>query len=71
MNILYGIQLNGNGHLTRSLEVINKLKERGHSVDIVTSGGNSNLSIDLEHKHFKGLDLFLSKMGSVDWFKTI
>ena len=27
-------------------EALNKLKERGHSVDIVTSGGNSNLSID-------------------------
>lgn len=71
MNILYGIQLNGNGHLTRSLEVIDKLKQRGHKVDIVTSGGNSNLPIDLPHRHFQGLDLFLSKMGSVDWFKTI
>ena len=29
MNILYGIQLNGNGHITRSIELIdNLLKKR-------------------------------------------
>lgn len=26
MKILYGVQSNGNGHITRSLDVINKLK---------------------------------------------
>ena len=37
MKILYGVQLNGNGHLTRSIEVINKLRSRGHLVDIITN----------------------------------
>lgn len=71
MRILYGIQLNGNGHLTRSIEVIESLKERGHKVDIITSGNNSNLKPKLKHTHFKGLDLFLSGLGSVLWFKTL
>jgi uncharacterized protein (TIGR00661 family) len=71
MKILYGIQLNGNGHLTRSIEVISELRKRGHKVDIITSGGNSNLELKEEHIHFKGLDLFLNKFGSISWIKTI
>lgn len=30
MKILYGIQATGNGHITRSREVVRLLKERGH-----------------------------------------
>jgi uncharacterized protein (TIGR00661 family) len=71
MRILYGIQLNGNGHLTRSVEIIGNLIKRGHLVDVITSGNNSNLKPDFEHKHFKGLDLFLNELGSVSWFKTL
>jgi len=36
MKILYGIQLTGNGHLTRSVQIIRELKKRGHEVDIIT-----------------------------------
>jgi uncharacterized protein (TIGR00661 family) len=71
MKILYGIQMNGNGHLTRSLEVINTLKERQHKIDIVTSGNNSSLPHDIKSTHFRGLDLMLNDFGSVSWFKTI
>jgi uncharacterized protein (TIGR00661 family) len=71
MKILWGIQLNGNGHLTRSIEVINKLRSRGHLVDIITSGENCNLDLGIEHKHFKGLDLFLDDYGSISWMKTL
>lgn len=73
MNILYGIQLNGNGHLTRSQEVIKELLKRGHNVDIITSGGKSSLDLNLKCNitHFKGLDLFLNQYGSISWMKTI
>jgi UDP:flavonoid glycosyltransferase YjiC (YdhE family) len=50
MKILYGIQLNGNGHITRSIELIDKLKSVGYEVDVVTSGSNSNLELPFEHK---------------------
>ena len=71
MKILYGIQLNGNGHITRSIELINKLKSIGYEVDIISSGNNSNLELPFEHKHFDGLSIFSNKSGSIDWRKTI
>ena len=71
MKILYGIQLNGNGHITRSIELINKLKSVGYEVDVVSSGNNSNLELPFEHKHFTGLSIFFSDLGSIDWTKTI
>ena len=45
MNILYGIQCTGNGHLTRSLKVVCRLKKMGHNVDILFSGKNYNKNI--------------------------
>ena len=45
MKILYGIQLTGNGHITRSIQIIKSLKESGCEVDIITSGNNSQLEI--------------------------
>lgn len=70
MKILYGIQLNGNGHITRSLEVVNKLKELGHDVNIISSGNKSSLKIKT-YKSFKGIDLYYTSNGKVNWFKTI
>lgn len=70
MKILYGIQLNGNGHITRSLEIINKLIESGHNVDIISSGGKSSLKIKT-FKSFKGIDLYYKSTGEVNWLKTI
>lgn len=70
MKILYGIQLNGNGHITRSLEVINKLKDEGYKVDVITSGGRSSLKIN-SIKSYKGIDIYYKKDGSINWLKTI
>ena len=71
MKILYGIQLNGNGHITRSIEIISTLKERGFEVDIITSGENSNLDLPFEvKKHFKGFSLHYNKSGSINWLKS-
>ena len=38
MKILYGIQGTGNGHVTRSTLIIDKLQQRGASVDVLFSG---------------------------------
>ena len=38
MKILYGIQATGNGHLTRSREVVTALRRAGHHVDALLSG---------------------------------
>jgi len=72
MRILYGIQLTGNGHLTRSIHIIRELKERGHDIDIITSGSSSQLRIPYEVKARKeGLSFFYDRNGGIDWFKTI
>jgi len=72
MKILYGIQLTGNGHITRSIQIIKSLKEKGCEVDIITSGNNSQLELPFEVKsHYKGLSFFYNKSGGIDWIKTI
>lgn len=38
MKILYGIQATGNGHITRSLEVVRALRRAGHDVLVLLSG---------------------------------
>lgn len=72
MRILYGIQLTGNGHITRSIQIIKSLKEKGCDVDIITSGNNSQLELPFEVKnHYRGLSFFYNRSGGIDWIKTI
>jgi UDP:flavonoid glycosyltransferase YjiC (YdhE family) len=40
MNILYGVQTTGNGHISRSREVIRQLKRSGHQVQVILSGND-------------------------------
>ena len=71
MKILYGIQCTGNGHITRSIKIISKLKEMGHQVDIVLSGKNSIVNIPFEVKYrFNGFTFFNTKNGGIDYLKT-
>jgi uncharacterized protein (TIGR00661 family) len=70
MKILYGIQLNGNGHITRSIEIIKELRKKGIEVDILTSGNNSNLEIEAKF-NFKGISLLNNRNGGINWLKTI
>ncbi len=35
MNILYGVNATGNGHLSRSRITISELKKRGHKVTVL------------------------------------
>lgn len=72
MKILYGIQLTGNGHITRSIKIITALKSAGFDVDIIASGTNSQLKLPFEiKKKFQGLSFFYNKKGGIDWIKTL
>ena len=71
MKILYGIQLTGNGHITRSSQLIKSLIENGFDVDVITSGNNSQLNIPFKiKKHFGGLSMYYGSKGSIDWMET-
>lgn len=70
MRILYGIQLNGNGHITRSLELINQLKAKGYEVDVIASGGNYSIELPEYIKKFKGLSMYFNKSGKINKLKT-
>lgn len=71
MRILYGIQLNGNGHITRSLELINQLKDKGYHVDVIASGGNYSIELPDYIKKFKGLSMYFNKSGKINKLKTL
>ena len=72
MKILYGIQCTGNGHLTRSIKIINKLNLLGHKVDILLSGKNFELEFPFPVKYrFKGFTFYNTKSGGIDYLKTI
>lgn len=72
MRVLFGIQLNGNGHATRSSQLITALKSAGADVDVVTSGNNSQVEIPHQIKrHYEGLTMHLDGRGSVDWYRTL
>lgn len=60
--ILYSIQTTGMGHVTRSMEVINLIKSKGHDVDILVSGQNyqGDFGIDIKYR-FPGLSFDTEK----------
>lgn len=73
MKILYGIQGTGNGHLSRSREIVKELKKE-HDVFCIFSGRKKKDYFDIEelkpYKIFKGLT-FQKKNGKVDISSTI
>jgi uncharacterized protein (TIGR00661 family) len=71
MKILYAVQATGNGHISRAHQLYPYLKEIGE-VDIMLSGSNSTLDLSLPIKYrSKGLSLFYSTCGGLDYLKTI
>ena len=48
MNILYAVQATGNGHISRSREVVQKLKDLGHAVRVLFSGREPDRLADVE-----------------------
>ena len=73
MNILYGVQGTGNGHISRSREVIRCLRERGHHVEVIISGRDPDSLWDLEdfepYLVYQGLT-FITHKGKIDYAKT-
>ena len=71
MKILYGIQSTGNGHLTRSFKIIDKLKKQGCDIDILLSGNNSQINLPFPAKfQLIGFTFFYNKNGELDYLKT-
>ncbi len=73
MNILYGIQGTGNGHLTRSREVVTALRRAGHRVDVLLSGRAAEKLWgvdDLRPFHLKRGLTFAVKRGRIDPWAT-
>ena len=71
MRVLYGINGTGNGHITKSLQVISRLESRGHSVETLVSGANSNLLMGRPPgMRAKGFT-FVYSSGGVDLARTV
>lgn len=72
MRILYGIQGTGNGHITRSIEVIKCLKRIGLDIDILISGHTYRLDIPWDVKYnFGGLNFKHNSDGSINKIGTL
>ncbi len=71
MRILYAIQGTGNGHLSRALDVIPRLKKHGE-VDILVSGTQGDLELPFPVKYkLSGLSFIFGKSGGVSIWKTL
>ena len=73
MKILYGVQTTGNGHISRSREVIRELKNLGHNVQVLLSGRKPAMQSELKefepYQTFKGLT-FCTNRGKLKYFQT-
>jgi uncharacterized protein (TIGR00661 family) len=73
MKILYGVQATGNGHISRSREVIRELKELGHDIRVVLSGRDPSLLWEMEifkpYKTFRGMT-FSYHRGKLKYVQT-
>jgi len=73
MNILYGVQATGNGHISRSREVIRELKALGHQVRVVLSGRQPtpfwNMDLFKPYDTLRGLT-FVSRRGKLRYIQT-
>jgi len=70
MKILYAIQGTGNGHLSRSMDIVPLLQQFG-DVDVLVSGnqGDLNLPFPIKYK-FNGFGFMFGKSGGVDLWKS-
>ncbi len=73
MKILFGVQGTGNGHISRSRELVRKLKEDGHDVEVIISGRKEDELKEVEifepYRVMKGMTLVTHK-GKMDYFET-
>lgn len=69
MKIFYAVQATGNGHISRAMELLPYLREKGE-VDIFLSGSNSSLVLDAPVKYrSQGLSLFYKCDGGLDYWR--
>jgi len=74
MNILYGVNATGNGHISRSRITISELKKRGHNVTVLFSGRDVKDFFELEEFRpyiIKKGFTFVFKKGKLNVFKTL
>lgn len=70
MKILYAIQGTGNGHLSRSMDIVPLLQQMGE-VDVLVSGVQGDLSLPFPVKYkFNGMGFIFGKKGGVDLWKS-
>lgn len=73
LQILYGVQGTGNGHISRSREIIRYLKADGHQVNVVISGRDPALLWDMDlFEPFVAIEglTFSTRRGRLQYFKT-
>jgi uncharacterized protein (TIGR00661 family) len=73
LRILYGVQGTGNGHISRSREIIRCLKADGHEVKVLLSGRDPALLWEMEvFEPFIALEglTFSTRRGRLQYFKT-
>lgn len=74
MNILFGVQGTGNGHISRSRELARKLKEDGHELQVIISGRKEEDLKEIEvfspYKVLKGLTL-ATRRGRMNYIETM
>lgn len=70
MRILYAIQGTGNGHLSRSADLVRKLREMCE-VDVLLSGIQVELKTDIEPMYrMHGMSFIFGERGGIDMLKT-
>ena len=74
MKILFGVQGTGNGHISRSRELVRKLKGEGHDVEVIISGRKEEELKEIEvfapYRVMKGMTLVTYK-GKLNYFDTV
>lgn len=70
MRVLFGIQGTGNGHISRSRELLRYLRERA-SVDVLLSGYHHEVDLGFEVKYnLPGLGFTFGKKGGIDYVQS-
>ena len=74
MKILFGVQGTGNGHISRSRELVRKLKSDGHDVEVILSGRKEEELKEIEifepYRVMKGMTLVTYK-GKLNYVDTM
>ena len=71
MRILYGIQGTGNGHISRARFIYKFLQKISNEIDILVSGNNFHLNVNIPIKYKPDGLTFSVKNGRIDYFKTV